>query len=331
MKKTICNGCGVTLQTTNENEKGFVVNLDQEYCRDCFTLLHYGQTKHHFHPEDLPTFPSDALILVVTSILHLDMLFSYPIYRYGENLKYVYIINQIDLLPKDTNLDFFLNEIIKKAKKENIPYEDIILMSALNKNDINNLKTYLEKFNKKYIYLIGVQNAGKTTIFKSLTDDDKALAMKKAGLTQNPLMKPFNKSFLYDMPGLYQTGYLHEFIPYEVYKKMIPDKRIKPLIFQAKPHSTYIISDYIGIKVKEETSLIFYVNTFINIKRVNTKKYDEIIKQKNDYENKAFKIAAGKQQITLADFGFLHLSGPNNLIISAPKKLHLTISKALFK
>lgn len=331
MKKTICNGCGATLQTTFENEKGYVVNIDQEYCRDCFTLLNYGQTKHHFHPEDLPIFPSDALILVVTSILHIDMLFSYPVYRYGENLKFIYIINQIDLLPKDTNLDHFLNEIIKKAKYENIPYEDIILMSAINKNDINNLRQYLETYNKKYIYLIGVQNAGKTTIFKSLTDDDKALAMKKAGLTQNPLMKPFNNSFLYDMPGLYQRGYLHEFLPYEEYKKMLPDKKIKPIIIQARKNSSYLINEFIGINIKEDTSLVFYVNNYIKIRRVNNKKYDEFISTKADYISKSYKIEAGKQQITFADFGFLHISGPNNIKISTPNKFHITVSKALFK
>ena len=39
---------------------------------------------------------------------------------------------------------------------------------------------------------------------------------------------------IYDMPGLYQEGYLHQLLPYGIYKDLIPDKEIKPRIYQLK-------------------------------------------------------------------------------------------------
>ena len=80
-------------------------------------FFHYGESSVHFHPEDLPSLPPSAVILMVSSVLHLDLLFSYPVYRYQSDAKYIYIINQVDLLPRDTNLDKLILQIKQKAKK----------------------------------------------------------------------------------------------------------------------------------------------------------------------------------------------------------------------
>ncbi|MBE0700679.1 MAG: 50S ribosome-binding GTPase, partial [Acholeplasmataceae bacterium] len=210
MSKVIkCFGCGAKLQTENKDHVGFALSLEHEYCQSCYRLMHYGDVKDHFHPEDLPQLSADALIVMIGSILHIDMIFSYPVYRFQPNAKFVYIINQIDLLPQSTKLSLLLENVTKKARLQKIPYEDIILMSAKNHFDMEHLRGYLQMFRQKDIYLLGVQNSGKTTIFKALTKEEKALAFKKAGLTQEALSAPFGKHMIYDMPGLYQKGYLH--------------------------------------------------------------------------------------------------------------------------
>lgn len=334
-----CKGCGAKLQVTDPKFMGYALSLENDFCQSCFRLKNYGESHDHFHPEDLPILEKDALIVMVSSILNLDMLFEYPVYRYQSEGTFVYLINQMDLLPKQTNTDLLLENVIKKAKDLRVPYLDIIMMSAKNLSDIENLKSYLSEFKQQHIYLIGVQNSGKTTIFKALTDNKDALAFKKAGLTQEPLYHKMDHQVLWDMPGLFQKGYIHEFLPYDTYKKIIPDKELKPKIYQMKKDQTLIIEGLVSVSVSKPTSLVLYLDSKIQIHKTNITRVKELFNEKekhfsivvDDYEKKVFRVLEGKQQITLADFGFIHIDGPNTIELYQPKGLHITLTEALFK
>ncbi len=337
---TRCKGCGAALQTLEKDKVGYALSLDHEYCQSCYRLLHYGESSIHFHPEDLPSLPENSLILMISSVLHLDLLFSHPVWRYQSEAKFIYIINQIDLLPKDTNLEMLLQNIIKKAKSMQVPYEDIILMSAKNPYDIDHLKQYVQSFSSKHIYLLGVQNSGKTTLFKALTNDNKALAFKKAGLTQEALEGMFNDQKIIDMPGLYQSGYLHHLLPYTVYKKLIPDQEIHPKIYTLSKGQTVFIEGLVAVTLTTEAQpVVFYLDRNIKMHKTNEKRIHELLVNKEEqfkiyadaYEEKAFRITSAKMQITLADMGFIHITGPCHLKIVYPKGFHLSLSEALFQ
>lgn len=339
-KITKCNGCGATLQKDQKDQVGYAKSLDLTYCESCYKLLHYGESEQHFHPKDLPTLPEDSLIIMVSSVLHLDLIFSYPIYRYQYQATFIYLINQIDLLPNSTNTDLLLEHITLKAKQEKIPYKDIILMSAKNPMDIENLSLYIRSLKHKNIYLLGVQNSGKTTLFKALTKDANALAMKKAGLTQDALVKPFYNQMIYDMPGLYQKGYLHQLFPYNIYKKLIPDQTIKPKIYQLKKNQSLILEGMIAITLKSNLqSVVLYLENQLNIHKTTELKIDDLIIHKklkssiyvDNFDEQVFKIPNQKTQITFADMGFLHIDGPGLMKVKYPKGMHLSISEALFR
>ncbi len=335
-----CQGCGAILQTEDSTKVGYALSLDHEYCQSCYRLMHYGEANIHFHPEDLPSLEKDSLIVMVSSILHIDMLFSYPVYRYQSEAHFVYLINQIDLLPESTNLDLLVKRLTQKAQSLNVPFEDIILMSAVNRFDIENLKQYLSSYKYKNIYLLGVQNSGKTTIYKVLTQQTKALAFKKAGLTQEALSAPFGDQIIYDMPGLYQEGYLHQILPYETYKKLIPDEKIKPRIYQIKDQQSLIIEGLIGITFGgQNLTAVLYCDQNLKIHKTNAARVKELLTHKEDhfkiyaeeYEQKALRIPKKKIQITFADMGFLHIIGPAHLTIIYPKGMHLSMTEAMFE
>lgn len=336
---TRCKGCGAILQTDDPKKVGYAISVEHDYCQSCYRLFHYGESDIHFHPEDLPNLPHDAIIVMVSSVLHLDLLFSYPVYRYQPDAKYVYIINQIDLLPRGTNLDRLLHNIKRKAAGLHIPYEDLILMSAKNKEDIGHLKDYLVDLNEPHVYLIGVQNSGKTTLFKAITQDERALAMKKAGLTQEALKKAYGDMMIYDMPGLYQKGYLHEVLPYGIYKNLIPDKEIKPKIYQLSEGQSLFLEGLIAISFYGESiNPILYVDQMVHIHKTKDERVLDLLDHKEKhfkifvdvYEEKKIKIPEGKWQITFADMGFMHVMGPGWVKVHHPKGLHLSLSEALF-
>lgn len=340
MSKTMrCKGCGALLQIDDPKKVGYALSFEHDYCQSCYRLFHYGESEMHFHPEDLPMLPKEAVIVMVSSVLHLDLLFSYPVYRYQPDAKFVYIINQIDLLPKSTNLDKLLSNIKQKAISHHIPYEDLILMSAKNKEDIEHLKEYLYHLHEPHVYLLGVQNSGKTTLFKAITQDDQALAMKKAGLTQEALKKSFMDMMIYDMPGLYQQGYLHEVLPYGIYKHLMPDKEIKPRIYQLDEGQALFIEGLVAISFYGEAiNPVLYLDQNIKMHRTKDERVSMLIDQKEKhfkiyvdrYEEKKIKIPNGKWQITFADMGFMQLSGPGWIKIVYPKGLHISLSEALF-
>jgi 30S ribosome assembly GTPase len=334
-----CLGCGITLQYEHADLPGFQEKKGQVYCQACFQLKHYGLVKDHLHPQDLPHLNSDALMVMVSSVLHLDLLFSYPIHRYQKDAQFVYIINQMDLLPSSTNLDDMLKRIIVKAKDARVPFVDIIFMSAKHKTDIIHLKSYLLSFKQKDIYLLGVQNSGKTTIFKALTHDKEALAFKKAGLTQEPLVAVFEDKTLFDMPGLYQKGYLHQFLTYETYKDLIPDKQINPKIYPIKQGQAIFIEGLIAIAYEGElNSLVFYLSHLINFHKTKTERIKPLLEDKEQhfkryvdaYEIKAYNVKPGKWQLTFADMGMMHIEGPCHLTVTYPKGLHISLTEALF-
>lgn len=341
MSKVIkCQGCGAILQTDDDTKVGYALSLEHEYCQSCYRLMHYGEANIHFHPEDLPNLESDSLIVMVSSVLHLDMLFSYPVYRYQPEAHFVYVINQIDLLPNSTNLDKLVEKLTQRARSMNIPFQDIILMSAKNTFDIENLKKYLASYKHKNIYLLGVQNSGKTTLYKALTHQTKALAYKKAGLTQEALSAPFGDQIIYDMPGLYQEGYLHQLLPYEVYKHLIPENEIKPRIYQLKDQQTLILEGLISISFTgKDMNAVFYGHHNLKIHKTNASRVKDLLLNKekhfdvyvDEYEEKALRIPKGKMQITFADMGFLHVVGPMHLKIIYPKGMHLSMTEAMFQ
>jgi 30S ribosome assembly GTPase len=325
-----CKGCGIELQYIDETAPGYANDRERVYCKACYRLLHYGEGGIHLHPEDLPKLKANGLVLMVASVLHLDLLFSYPIYRYQPDARFVYIINQVDLLPDSTNLDLFLHNLVAQAKRRHIPFEQIILMSAKNPQDLENLRLYLAKQPEKDIHLIGVQNSGKTTIFKALTDDDQALALKKAGLTQRVLTGQMNDHVIYDMPGLYQSGYLHQFMDYADYRKLIPDKTIKPRIYKLDFGQSIRIEDlFILTNLAAQRSVVFYLSEHVRVNRVNTKRISDSIDR--TWSKKTFHRLKGKQQITFSDMGMMHVEGPFKISLYYVKDAHVNITEALFK
>ncbi len=339
MSKAHCKGCGAKLQTSDPNKVGYTPDLRKDFCQDCFRLSHYGEAKSHFHPDTLPTLKPKSLALMICSVMALDMLFFYPLHRYAPDVKYTYIINQVDLLPDSTNLDLLLKSIMRRAKEMKVPFEDIILMSAKHEDDVLHLKAYIMSYDVRNVYLLGVQNAGKTTLYKTLVADDKALAMNKAGLTQEVIShKLSSNQTLHDMPGLYQEGYLHQLFSYDIYKSLLVNKQLKPVIYQLKKNQSLMIEGLIGVTVHQDMSVVIYANQQVKVHRTNEAKLLTLMNEKTlkdrvyseTYETRTYKLPFGKQQLTFADFGFMHIPGDSLVTVTYPKALHMSMTEALF-
>ncbi|MDY0276880.1 MAG: GTPase [Acholeplasma sp.] len=334
MKNDYCLGCGIKKQVDNKNELGYVSSMDKELCYDCYQLLHYGKVTNVNHPKRYFEIAENSVVLIIQSVMQLDLLFSLPITRIQNNAKYVYIINQVDLLPKDTNLDLLHANIVKLAHINKINYSDIILMSALNKEDIKNLSEHISTFKESNIYLFGYQNSGKTTIFKGLTNNQHALNMNKSGLTQDVIIDKFQDKTIYDMPGAYTNGYLEDFFSYEEYKNFLPSKTMKPKIYQINNKQKLVIEDIFEFTISsdDKSTVVLYMNNNLKINRYNIANENDYLNKKFEYNTRDFRVnEKNKSQVTIADLGFIHLQGTFNISLTVPKGIHITVSEALFK
>ena len=328
-----CLGCGILKQTTDENKPGYIMDLEHELCLDCFKLKNYGKVTSHFNPETYDDIDENSLILIVQSVMQLDSLFTLPIYRIQPNAKYVYLINQMDLLPPETNLDHIYKNIKRKARNLKIKHMDIVFMSALNNYDLDNLKMFIDSFKENKIYLFGFQNSGKSTIFKSLTNNPNVLSLNKAGLTLDVIEGKVGNKTIYDMPGVYIDGILSTFFDYEVYKHLLPSKTIFPKVYIFNKNQRLVLEDFIEITTNddEDVQLIFYLNPKVNIKRYNINNKTNHLNDDLKYTNKTFNVRTTKSHIQIADLGFILINPKVNISIKYPVKMHLTQMESLIK
>ena len=105
-----CIGCGTTLQTTNNKEKGYIPEnkyKDSSYCERCFKIIHYNER-------------------IVTN---LDNINDYILEEVNKKAKYVYFLVDLLNINKDT-MNTFKN--IKAPKILIISKLDIIPKSIKN-------------------------------------------------------------------------------------------------------------------------------------------------------------------------------------------------------
>lgn len=327
-----CLGCGAIKQTSNNNLVGYVKDLSHDYCLECFSLANYRKTNKHFKPDTYDSILPNSLILIITSPFFLDQLTNLPITKIQKNAKYVYIINQIDLLEKHTNLDYLDKQIKKKFNEYHTPYDNIVYMSALNNAHINNLKQLINSYREENVYLFGLQNSGKTTIFKALTNNTAALNINKAGLTQDVIMERLENKTIYDLPGVYTKGFLNDFFEYEKYNKFLPYKTLKPKIYQLKNTNKLVINDFLEVSVnsQEKVSLVFYLSDHNNITKYNINNTNNYLNEDYSYVTKTFKVG-DKKQITIADFLIVLTKGNFSITIKTIKDLKVTIMESLLK
>lgn len=328
-----CLGCGAIKQSEDINKVGYIKDLGHNYCLECHTLKNYGKTTNHFNPDNYLDIKANSTILIIQSIMQLDLLFSLPIERIQPNARYIYLINQLDLLPHDINVDHVYNKVKILARRNKVKHSDIIFMSAINNDDISNLKSYLLSLKSRDIYLFGFQNSGKTTILKGLTNNKTALNINKAGLTQNIITDLLDNKIIYDMPGTYVKGYLADYFTYEEYKKILPSQAINPRVYILTNKQKFVVNDFIEITIngKENATLIFYLNKHNQIKRYNLLNENNYLTNKFDYQNKTFKINNKKMHLSLADLGFILINDNVSLTIKYPKGMHVTLMESLIK
>lgn len=296
----ICSGCGVKLQSLSSNEPGYINEeklLTSNYCKRCFRLIHYGETK------------SDKELSIDNILDKVNNSNNYKIYivdilNINNNTINIFnkikgnkllLISKIDLISKSINLSHIISNIKTIYKINNIK-----CISSSNNYGINNLLDYLYNNNIKEVSLLGPSNSGKSTLINKLMDiynldTTKLTTSNKRNTTLDFIkIKLDNKLTILDSPGFL----IKDYGLISKYKNII-----KPITFNMKSNETLLI-DKFYIKFKNPTSITIYIYNKINIKKY----YKEI---KIDYE-----ISVNKNtDLCINGLGFINIKKENTLYI----------------
>ena len=360
MKETYkCIGCGIELQTEDENKLGYIkkeildkylLNNDNPtnkeiLCQRCFKIKHYNDYSNYvISYKELTKIinkinKENNLVIYIIDVLNLD--FSYLNKFINKDI--VIILNKRDLLPKSINDNKLINYLKKEIKKQNTNNNKIleIIVNSNKKLDIS--KEILDKLLLKYkkyknIYITGLANSGKSSLINNLISilynkRNTITTSKISGTTIDLIKIPLNNyRFLIDTPGYLSKNNFVKYLNFKEQLKSIPDKTIKPKIYQLETSQSLIIDNFLILNYLEGTikSFTLYFNNNLNIQRsklenlskhINFDNYQKF--KKNIIELKEDK----KYNIILNSLGIISFEGKGKIEILTFEEMEILINE----
>lgn len=313
-----CIGCGVTLQTNNQNEHGYVDNIEKEICERCFKLKNYGQYKevtlgNDTYKQILREIPKDALVVYLTSLLNINL-------DYIKDFKNVIIVlTKKDLLPKSVK-DYKLINYISNEVKE---YKDIEIISSIKNYNLDNLMSKIKKYSGgKEVYFVGLTNSGKSTLINKLIKNysDKNIEVTTSmypSTTLNKIELSLGELKIIDTPGLLSEGSILGSLALKDIKKVTPKKEIKPRSYQLKGSGSLVIENYIRIDYHTDNNIAVYLANNLNITKMTQD--NPKLKDANKY---SFNLEKNKD-IVVEDLCFIKFTKECKIDIYVPLKVNI--------
>lgn len=320
-EKIICHGCGLEIQTNDENKPGYApkeaVQRTSVLCRRCFRLQHYGEFK-------IAKLKNEKFLEILQSSNNEDSLVIYVIdifNFYGSIIQdlpkiiknpILIAINKIDLLPKSVKPERVIKWVKEKLDVLKVKYVDIEVISANKKINIDSLFDKIKKYsNQRSVYMIGNANVGKSSIInailKSYSNPTNELISSSVfpGTTLKTIKIPFDDGcFLYDTPGLLDQASILNYLDEKNIRVVIPTKEIKPLSYQLFFPQSFFIGSLVRIDFKGDlgTTLILYGSDRLHISRHTIlnfdgkidARFDRLVEEKRllPYANQRLSISA---------------------------------------
>ncbi len=162
-----CLGCGILLQTKNKNELGYTKEETMDYCMRCFRIQNYHDYQNAYvSKENEELFQKLAkqkgIVFFFADFLNLH----FETIRYYKRIKMpkIFIVNKIDIIPKSIS---FLK--IKSWLQEIYEITEPIFFTN-SKSSPRKLIAEMKKYKGQNIFLVGITNAGKSSIVKKILE-----------------------------------------------------------------------------------------------------------------------------------------------------------------
>lgn len=365
MEEIFCEGCGVRIQTENENGIGYTpaqaLNREHVLCKRCFRMKHYNET------QDVPMTSDDFLKMVSTIrdskglVVHMVDIFdvhgtlikSLP--RITGNNPILLVGNKFDLLPKSTNPNKVKQWLRKEAKNVGIKVQDVFLISSTKGSGIDELKEAMEYCRQnKDVFVVGTTNVGKSTFINTLIrqttgHEDVITTSYFPGTTLGFIEIPLDeKSAVIDTPGIVNEEQISHYLSAKDLKTITPKKEVKPRVYQLNDQQTLFFGGLARldfIKGDRQSFVCYFANEF-NIHRTKLEKADDLYKNHlsgllsppdeetsqtlPEFIEQSYKISGGKKDIVFPGLGWVTINGNGaTVVVHSPKGIAVGVRNSI--
>ncbi len=283
-----CKGCGVTLQTENPNGLGYVANMDQDYCKRCFRLSHYGDVMINMQKgidndallanvNDL-----DALIVWVVDIMDFEASIIKGMNRHFIGKDILLVCTKSDLLPRTTSASKMGSFIQQRLHSNGIQVVGIVAVPNMHKQEKQSVKEVMAAIatyrKGRDVVMLGNANAGKSTLLNALMHTHDLTISHHPGTTLDLNPIPFDGYTLYDTPGMVNTQSYLTYVPENQLKDVMFHKEVNPKKFQLRQNQTLSLAGYVRLDLFdcENVSCICYFSDRLHIHRSKQENADTL-------------------------------------------------------
>ncbi len=260
-----CIGCGAVLQDTDKKALGYTPKLNNKYCMRCFRLTNYNDLTVSDVAKD-----NNKIIDIVnkSGIYSFFLIDSLTINKeiidiYSKiTTKKCILLTKVDLLPRNINLNNYVNNIkyVYKIKEEIYP------LSVKSKLNTNKIVCIMDEKNIKKAYVLGCTNAGKSTMINMLLNNNTITTSRMPNTTIDFININLEDKIITDTPGFMVEA--SPFITNNNYiKKNDYKEPLKPLTYQTKDNTNLIIEERFALGSFGFNSVTTYFNNNIVVKK----------------------------------------------------------------
>ncbi len=283
MKK--CKGCGAVLQNTDAHQIGYTPKLSGDYCQRCFRLMHYDDLtvsmRKGIDPDEVMAqiAKTDALILWVVDLFDFEASMIPGLNRFLLGKDIILLANKRDLLPATMSEEKIARFVFSRLKEMGIQIQNLIITSAFDKDSIDEIHHAIDQYaNNRPTLIMGKANAGKSTLLNRLTATETLTMSRYPGTTIDFNTIEADGYTYIDTPGIEISHSMLMEVKEEDLKKILPDRRLKPTVFQVNKDQSFAIGglariDLIGC---EHASVVFYMNQALFLHRGKVSAADEL-------------------------------------------------------
>jgi 30S ribosome assembly GTPase len=290
-----CSGCGIGLQTNDRNKPGYIPAStkprEQIICQRCFRIKHYNEASS-------VTVDQDEFLRLLGGIahqrglvVHIADIFDFEgslisgLQRFVGSNPVLLVVNKMDLLPKSLNPNRVVNWVQKRAKDQGLKIVDVVLCSARRNQGFERVIEEIGRHRKgQDIYVVGATNVGKSTLINRLIKDYSDLDAELTtspypGTTLDRVEIPLDDGkHIVDTPGIVYRHRLTEVVPKPDLSAVLPDKEIKPKVYQLDARQTLFFGSLARFDFVMGVSQSFtcYVSNAIHIHRTKLERADEL-------------------------------------------------------
>ncbi|MCG8398716.1 ribosome biogenesis GTPase YqeH [Bacillus atrophaeus] len=365
MEKVVCIGCGVTIQTEDNNGLGYAppASLTKEnvICQRCFRLKNYNEIQDvSLTDDDFLNIlhgigETDSLIVKIVDIFDFNGSWINGLNRFVGGNPILLVGNKADILPKSLKRERLIQWMKREAKEYGLKPLDVFLVSASRGQGIKEVIDAVEHYRQgRDVYVVGCTNVGKSTfinrIIKEVSGEENIITTSQfPGTTLDAIEIPLDDgSALYDTPGIINRHQMAHYVNKRDLKVLTPKKELKPHTFQLNDQQTLYFGglarfDYVS---GARSAFVCYMPNDLLIHRTKLENADALYEKhagelltppgKDDMDEfpeltaHTFTIKEPKTDIVFSGLGWVTVQEAEKKITAyAPKGVHVFVRRSL--